>query len=151
MPSTATDRLMNTKHFLLEKRDESGRVVRYKARLVVCGNEKEYSDKERFSPLGVFTMVKWAIWLSLQKRWVSQHFDYQNSSQNGKLDRQVYAKVPKYAYTEIVRRPHVLLLHCSLSELFDMARIWNKTKGGRTAQIRFKKTLRVYFVAARWL
>lgn len=119
-------RVLHTKFVLKRKRYETGNIQNYKARLVVCGNGEIDNADENFSPVPDFTVIRSILSLAAQKGWHRRHFDFQSAFSNEKLERLVYADLPKNIYDAHDRRTKVMRLKRSFCGLKDATRIWHE-------------------------
>lgn len=92
--------MLHTKFVLKRKRDEHGAVSLHKARLVIFCNEQTDFNEDSFSPVTVYTVAKAMICLALQKGGHARHFDFESTFHNGRLERPVYAEIPRCYYDE---------------------------------------------------
>lgn len=83
-------KVLHSKFVLKKKRNSSGEVVKYKARLVVCGNEDMEFIEERFATVVDFTFVKLFLSIAIQRNWKVIQLDFDNAFPNGELHRDVY-------------------------------------------------------------
>lgn len=125
VPRPRHEKVLHTKFALKKKRDESGIVRKYQARLVVCGNEEEDEGLDNFSPVSEFAIVKLILCIAIQRGWKMRHIDFQNAFPHGKLERPVFAELPKHIYPDEEGETSVMLLQRSLYGLRDATRIWN--------------------------
>lgn len=107
---------------LKKKRNADGEVSRYKARLVICGNQDKETLTHTFAPVVDFTVVRLILAVSAQRRWLIHQVDYSNAFLQGKLDRDVFMYVPDLM--EGVPHDKVCLLLKSLYGLREAPRIW---------------------------
>lgn len=115
--------VMHSKFVLKKKRDSDGTVAKYKAQLVVFGNEvADYFD-DSFAPVVDFTLVKLFLAISVQRNRHVRQIDFDNAVPNGKLDRQVYIHVPRHEHVEFLRGNKVLKLNRSLYGLREASRV----------------------------
>lgn len=117
-------KILHSKFVLKKKRNGDGTIVKYKARLVVCGNEDTENVEENFSPVIDFTLVKLFLAIAVQRKWFIRQMDFENAFVNGNLDREVIVEFPKYVYPDDVRRTSVMRLRKSLYGLREAPKIW---------------------------
>lgn len=55
-----------------------------------------------------------------------KQFDFQNALANEKLDRPVYAELPKHLFSDAKRNTVVMMLQKSLYGLKDASKIWSE-------------------------
>lgn len=116
--------VMHSKFVLKKKRKSDGTVAKYKARLVVCGNEDvDYID-DSFAPVVDFTLVKLFLAIAVQRKWQVRQLDFDNAFPNGKLDRDVYVYVPRHGHVENIHGAKVLKLNRSLYGLREAGKVW---------------------------
>lgn len=120
------ERVLHTKFVLKRKRDENNEISKYKARLVVCGNEEVESHEETFSPVAHYSVIKLIFCLCIQRNWTVKHIDFENAFPNGESERPVYVEMPSRMPTEQMQNKAVFRLRKSLYGLRDAARIWSK-------------------------
>lgn len=113
--------VMNTKSVLKRKRDENGDIAKYKARLVICENEEERCQEDTFSPVAHQFMIKLILCLSLQQEWIARHVDFENAFPNGRLERSVFAEMPKSMFPKKRSENEVLKFRRSSYGLKDAA------------------------------
>ena len=87
--------VLHCKWVLKKKRTADGNIAKYKARLVICGNEDEQTIDDTLAPVVDFTIVRLIIAVGAQKKWVIHQTDYDNAFTNGNLSRRVFMYVPK--------------------------------------------------------
>lgn len=115
--------VLHTKFMLKRNRNELRTVEKYKARLVVCGNEEDESDSETFLPVVDYTLIKVVIISAVQSLWEGKHLDFKEACTNGKFKRLVYAELPRYMYREYKRRRTALRSNQNLHRMKDAAKI----------------------------
>lgn len=107
---------------LKKKRTADGKFSRYKARLVVCGNEDDVPSALTFAPVVDFTVVRLTLSLAKQDGWLIHQVDYSNAFLQGDLERVVYMYVPEMMAG--YWNGKVCLLRKSLYGLKEAPRIW---------------------------
>lgn len=98
-PSAEAKRKLNTKLVLRRKRNADGIFRKYKARLLVYGNEKVDSQQDYFSPVADFTVARLIMCVAMQKVWKKRHYDLDNAFFNAFLDREII--YPELLYTQM--------------------------------------------------
>lgn len=87
LASRLTDRkILHSKFLLLRKRNEWGKVVKYKSRLVVCVNEELHFHDESFFPVADYTVAKIVTCMCLMQGCETIHLDFDNAFCNRWLD-----------------------------------------------------------------
>lgn len=90
----------HTKCVLRRKTNQDGDIEKYKARLVLYGNEEDDNNTDCFSPVADYTLIKLLIQLAVQNNSEVKRYDFQSAFLNRKLDRSVYVKLPRQLYTK---------------------------------------------------
>ncbi len=108
------------------KRDESGCVQRYKARLVAQGySQTEGVDyNEVFSPVVRNTTIRSLLALSNAKNWEAHQMDVKTAFLQGNLEEEIYMRQPD-GYVNEEYPNHVCKLKKSIYGLKQSARCWN--------------------------
>jgi hypothetical protein len=108
------------------KRDESGAVVKHKARLVVKGyaQRKGIDYDEVFAPVARLDTVRLLIALAADKGWEMHHLDVKSAFLNGDLQEEVYVQQPE-GFVKTGSEPQVLKLKKALYGLHQAPRAWN--------------------------
>ena len=117
-------KVLHSKLVLKKKRNGDGTIAKYKARLVVCGNEDEENLHDKFAPVIDFTLVKLFLAIAIQRKWLVRQIDFHNAFVNGNLEREVYVELPKHVYAENERMRTVMRLRKSLYGLREAPKIW---------------------------
>lgn len=78
------------------KKNSEGVVTRYKARLVAQGfsQEKGINYNETYSPVANFSLIRLLLALAVEFRWYTRHVDIKCAYLYGKLDEEIYMKLP---------------------------------------------------------
>lgn len=121
------------------KRDENGKIVRHKARLVAQGFTQIYGVDydEVFSPTARSTTLRCFLSFAGIQNYVVKHYDIKTAFLNGTLDEEIYMKQPP-GYTE--NNNKVLRLKKCIYGLKQAARVWNKTLNEVLINIGFSQT-----------
>lgn len=107
------------------KLDESGRISKYKARLVAQGFSQKYGVDfdEVFAPVAKSSTFRLLLSVSGKKGYTVQHFDVKTAFLNGTLEEDIYLKQPP----GFQNGTGVYKLSKSLYGLKQAARNWNLT------------------------
>jgi transposase InsO family protein len=118
-------RALSTKMILHIKRDKSGNIDRYKARLVVRGflQEKDVDFSEVFAPTAQAASLRVLTSIAAQKQLDIQQIDVSTAFLNGVLEEEVFVKLPAAFSTTT----QVWRLKKALYGLKQAARVWNET------------------------
>lgn len=76
------------------KKDENGKVVRHKARLVVKGyaQKKGVDYDEVFAPVARMETIRTLLALAAHQRWEVHHMDVKSAFLNGDLEEEVFVR-----------------------------------------------------------
>lgn len=87
---------LGSKWVYTEKRDEEGKLLRLKARLVVFGNHQEEGIDygETFAPVAKMSTVRTFLSVAAIKNWDVHQMDVHNAFLHGDLKEEIYMKVP---------------------------------------------------------
>ncbi|KAE9284943.1 hypothetical protein PR003_g26725 [Phytophthora rubi] len=109
------------------KRDERGRIKRYKARLVIHGFKQlaglEYT--ETYAPVIRFETIRAAIYFALQRGWAIVQYDVKTAFLYGHLDEVIFMEQPPGFQSE--PDAYVCHLQRSLYGLRQAPNVWNRT------------------------
>ncbi|KAE9037945.1 hypothetical protein PR001_g8167 [Phytophthora rubi] len=109
------------------KRDERGRIKRYKARLVIHGFKQlaglEYT--ETYAPVIRFETIRAAIYFALQRGWAILQYDVKTAFLYGHLDEVIFMEQPPGFQSE--PDAYVCHLQRSLYGLRQAPNVWNRT------------------------
>lgn len=114
--------IIHIKFVLKCRRNAVENTKSYKARLVVCGNGEMKHDEDKLFPMPFFTVIKLVMCLDEQSWYHRRHF--KNTFPNEKLQRKIYAELPKDIYADQMRAKNVMRVKPSLYGLKYAARIW---------------------------
>ncbi|WVZ95085.1 LOW QUALITY PROTEIN: hypothetical protein U9M48_040890 [Paspalum notatum var. saurae] len=108
------------------KRDERGKVVRHKARLVARGfMQREGIDfEEVFAPVARMESVRLVLALAATRGWNVHHMDVKSALLNGELKEEVFIKQPP-GFVVTGQEHRVLRLRKALYGLRQAPRAWN--------------------------
>ncbi|KAK4699290.1 hypothetical protein P7C70_g6971, partial [Phenoliferia sp. Uapishka_3] len=120
-------RALLSKWVLLIKRDDEGRVLKFKARLVARGDmQTEGLDyTETFSPTVRQASVRAILALAAQNGWLLQQFDVSSAYLHGVLKEEVYLRQPP-GFGDNSNPNGVLRLRKSLYGLCQAGHEWNE-------------------------
>lgn len=120
---------MGAKWVYTTKQDASGKVTRYKARLVVLGNQdsSEYTDAQLFAPTAHLFTLRVVLTLAAAKDWPIWQFDVSRAFLNGRLpeDSKLLMRQPK-GFEDKDRPFAQCLLRGSLYGLKTAPAIWHR-------------------------
>ena len=90
--------VLHSKFVLKRKRNGDGTVSKYKARLIVCGNEDAEVQLNSFAPVIDFSSVKLFLAIEIQRKLIIRQLNFENAFVNGNLEREVFVEFRKYIY-----------------------------------------------------
>ena len=108
------------------KKDSKGRIIRYKARLLVKG----YAQKEGivygevFSPVARMESIRILIVIAAQEEWELHHLDVKTAFLNGEIMEDIYITQPE-GFEVKGKEDHILKLQKALYGLKQAPRAWN--------------------------
>lgn len=107
------------------KRDSSGNIAKYKARLVAQGFTQRYGIDydEVFAPVARSTTFRTLLSIAGKNKLFVKQYDVKTAFLNGRLDEEIYMKPPQGM--DIGTK--VFKLHKSIYGLKQAARVWNNT------------------------
>lgn len=119
---------IGSKWVLKQKKDTSGNVVRYKARLVAQGYAQKYGTDfgEVYAPVAMQTTLRVLLTVAGQRRLHVRHIDVKNAYLNGTLEEEIFMRQPP-GYAVAGKEEFVCRLNKSLYGLKQAARVWNET------------------------
>ena len=100
---TGKHKVFNNHNILKKKRNEMGRVVRYKNRLVLEGQhmKKGIHFDKTFSPCANLEIIRLITIIAANQGWTISHADVPNAYLHGRTDRLIFTRVPIY-WNEII-------------------------------------------------
>jgi len=109
------------------KKEEEGKIVRHKARLVALGYSQKYGidHHEIFAPVIKQTTLRILLIITGRDKLQVQHYDIKNAFLNADSTETIYMRQPK-GYEIKEKEQHVLKLNKSLYGLKQSANLWNK-------------------------
>jgi len=123
-------RLLTAKWVFAKKRDASGALQRYKARLVIRGfQQREGIDyKNVFAPTSTYTAWRLLMALGAGNNWPGYQLDVETAFLYGSLEEELYMATPASYYDLRPSAPRgtALRLHKSLYGLRQAPHVWNK-------------------------
>ena len=133
------------------KKEKEGKIMRYKARLVVKGYaQKEGIDYgEVFSPVTRMESLRILIAIAAQERWELHHLDVKTAFLNGEIMEDIYITQPE-GFEVKWKEDHILKLQKALYGLKQAPRAWNSKLNEALLQkgfLRSKSDYAVYYTA----
>lgn len=117
------------------KRDENGKIVRYKARLVAQGFTQKYGVDydEVFAPVARSTTLRIFLSFAGKLKFCVKQYDIKTAFLNGDLKEEIYLRPPQgFKFDDKVYK-----LNKSLYGLKQAARVWNETLHNELVKIGF--------------
>jgi len=129
-------RAISSKWIFKIKRDETGNIKRFKARLVARGySQREGIDyTETFAPVVRYESVRTLITIAALKNLEIGQFDIKTAFLNGELEEEIYMRLPEGATKEDT----IVKLKKSLYGLKQSPRQWNKQFHEFLTKFKFK-------------
>ncbi|KIL57786.1 hypothetical protein M378DRAFT_87411, partial [Amanita muscaria Koide BX008] len=119
--------IVGCKWVFTKKRDEEGRINRFKARLVAQGFSQkpgvDYSNTGTFAPVMRFESLRTHLALAAVNNWELRQFDVKSAYLNGSLDEEIYMRQPP-GFDDGSGR--VCRLKKSIYGLKQAGNIWNR-------------------------
>jgi hypothetical protein len=108
------------------KRNETGEIIKHKARLVVRGfvQQEGIDFDEVFDPIACMESVSVLLALAAQEGWQVHHMDVKSAFLNGDLKEEVYIRQPA-GFIIAGKEGNVLRLRRALYDLRQAPRAWN--------------------------
>lgn len=119
------EKVLHTKLGLEQKRNEKGIFRKYKACLVVFGNKEKDERLDKFSPVYELAIVKLTLCMVIRRGWKMRDIDVQNAFPHVKLERAVFAELPKEYISRQRNETSVILLQGRLYGLRVATPTWN--------------------------
>ena len=128
------------------KENANGSIERYKARLVVMGNDQKYGYdyQETFAPVVRYESLRLMLALAAKYDFVVHQMDVKTAFLNGEIDADIYMKQPQ-GYREVGERSHyVCKVLRSLYGLKQAPRIWYVLMTNFLMELGFVRTKKDY-------
>jgi len=109
------------------KKDEKGRIIRYKTKLVALGYSQEFGMDyhEIFAPMVKQTTLRTLLTIAGRDKLQVRHYDIKNAFLNADLTEEIYMRQPK-EYEVKGKEHYVLKLNKNIYGLKQSANLWNK-------------------------
>lgn len=125
------------------KYDSDGTINRYKARLCAQGFSQvpglDYN--ETFAPVARFTTVRVFLAIAAARDYELRHFDVSTAFLHGKLEEEVYMKVPDGVTVPIGSPPNtVLRLNRAIYGIKQASRVWNQNLHKTLTELGFSRS-----------
>ncbi|KAM0789849.1 hypothetical protein ACM66B_006696 [Microbotryomycetes sp. NB124-2] len=135
LPPTA--KLLGSKWVFTAKRDETGNVTKYKARLIAlgCHQRNSIDYKETFAPVAQFASICLLIALAASQGWPIIQADIDKAYLHSDLDKDLYLRIPQGVHG---LQGKVLKLQRSLYGLKQARQTWNQKLNTSLEQLSFK-------------
>lgn len=129
--------LIDSKWVFKLKKDEFGRPVRYKARLVARGFKQKVGEDydQTFAPVMRIESLRILIALSARYNWKMRQIDIKSAYLNADIDKDLYMALPKGYSNQ--SKGTVLKLEKGLYGLHQSAKIWNDNLVERLTTVGF--------------
>ena len=136
----ADKKAIGCKWLFKTKRDEHGRVVRHKARIVAQGFTQKFGTDydEVFAPVAKQVTFRVLLTIASRRNSVVKHVDVKTAYLNGELEETIYMRQPE-GYTTGDERT-VCRLRRSLYGLKQSARVWNRKVDSTFKSIGFQQS-----------
>jgi len=120
-------KIIGSKWVFKLKKDEEGKIIRYKARLVALGYNQEFGMDyhEVFAPVVKQTTLRTLLTIAGRDKLQVRHYDIKNAFLNADLTETIYMRQPK-EYEVKGKEHYVLKLNKSIYGLKQSANLWNK-------------------------
>ena len=141
VPPPEGKNIVGSRWVLKVKRDEDGRIDRFKARLVAQGYSqvKGVDYDEVFSPVARYTSVRSLLALANAHDLEIHQMDVKTAFLNGSLDCEIYMCQPE-GFVDPDRPSHVCNLKKSIYGLKQTARCWNTTLDEYLKSVGYRKS-----------
>nr|KYP66211.1 Retrovirus-related Pol polyprotein from transposon TNT 1-94 [Cajanus cajan] len=122
------------------KTDPTGKVVKHKARLVVCGflQKPDIDYKEVFASVARIETIRIVVAIANSKGWIMYQLDVKSAFLNGPLDKEVYVSQPP-GFEIKEQETKVYKLKRALYGLKQAPRAWNRRIDAYMLQLGFIK------------
>lgn len=122
------------------KTGPTGKVVKHKARLVVCGflQKPDIDYKEVFAPVAQIEMIRTLVAIANSKGWIMHQLDVKSAFLNGPLEEEVYVSQPP-RFEIKGQETKVYKLNRALYGLKQAPRAWNRRIDACMLQLGFIK------------
>lgn len=123
-----------------KKLNESGQVIRYKARLVAQGYSQKFGVDydEVFAPVAKHTTLRTLLTVAARRTLQVKHIDVKSAYLHGELTETIYMKQPKGYHTG--SQEDVCLLKRSIYGLKQAGRIWNRKITEKFKQLGYEQS-----------
>lgn len=123
------------------KKNESGEVVKYKARVVAKGyvQRQGIDFDEVFAPVARMDSVRLLLAVAAHAGWSVHHMDVKSAFLNGELDEEVYVSQPQ-GFVDDKHPQRVLRLNRALYGLRQAPRAWNAKLDASLHELGFKRS-----------
>lgn len=120
-------KIIGSKWVFKLKKDEKGKIIRYKARLVALGYNQEFGMDyhEVFAPVVKQMKLRTLLTIAGRDKLQVRHYDIKNAFLNADLTETIYMRQPK-KYEVKGKEHYVLKLNKSIYGLKQSANLWNK-------------------------
>lgn len=117
-------KVLHSLFVLRRKRNQCGKIEKYKAREAIRKIKESDNDNDYFSSVVDYTLTKWLLCLAVHRKWEVKHFDFHNAFSNGNLYRPVYAELPQHIFFDVKSKSVVMMFQHSFYGLKDASKIW---------------------------
>lgn len=138
--------MLPTRFVLTEKRNEHGKIVRYKARIVVRGFIQGHIDRT-FAPVVDFTSIRTCLTLAIQRSHYVHQFDIRTAFLHRDIDDDVYIFPPPEI--TLYNQVQVLKLRKGLYGLRQSPRLWHENFCDIMSRLKFKQLISDAFIFHR--
>lgn len=120
------------------KQDESGKLIRKKARVVAQGFTQKFGVDydEVFAPVARSTTLRVLLSIAGKRNYSVKHYDIKTAFLNGHLDEEIYMRPPP----GFKQDNRVFKLNKSLYGLKQAARVWNQTLHDVLVNLKFQQS-----------
>ena len=123
------------------KKDQTGAVVKYKARLAAKGYSQKFGIdyEEIYTPVARFDSIRILIAIAAQLNWNLHHLDVKSAFLNGVIKEDLYVMQPE-GYVKKGKESYVLKLTKALYGLKQAPRVWNSKLNKTIDDLGFKRS-----------